>query len=140
MDLILPVDSVIDFLLDNTDEERLLHQFLEILKTIKEFNFAIQVFNRQSEVSILESLRTIDSKEEKTVLPTQQNKEMMKIFICQCVGIIVRKISDLLFYCNDKPRAYFLERFDSPSLAEIVILALLSSKRTWLPKMSSKSC
>lgn len=120
MDLVLPVNSVIDFLLDNIEEERLIHQFLEILKMNKEYNFAIQVFKRQSEVGILESLRTIDSVQEKTVLPSQMNKEMLKIFICQCVGLVVRKISDLLFYCNERPRAYFLERFDSQPLSEIV--------------------
>lgn len=120
MDLMLPINSVIDFLLENTDEERLIHQFLEILKMNKEYNFAIQVFNRQSEITILESLRTIDSVEEKTILPTQQNKELMKLFICECIGIMVRKISDLLFYCTEKPKLFFLERFDSLSLAEIV--------------------
>lgn len=111
---------MIDFLLDNEEEDRLIHQFLEILKTVKEFNFAIEVFKRQSEVSILESLRTLDSIEERTVLPNRNNKEAMRLFICECIGIIVRKVSDLLFYCSEKPKAYFLDKFDSPSLAEIV--------------------
>lgn len=129
---------MIDFLLDNEEEDRLIHQFLEILKAVKEFNFAIQVFNRQSEVSILESLRTLDSIEEKTVLPNQLNKESMRLFICECVGIIVRKISELLFYCSEKPRAYFLDKFDSPSLAEIVGFIELSIERTWHLKTNSR--
>lgn len=138
-DLFLPVNQVIDFLLDNEGEDILIHQFLDILKTIKEFNFAIQVFNRQSELATLENLRTVDSIEEKVVLPNHQNKESMKMFIFQCVGIIVRKISDLLFYCTEKPKLFFLEKFDSPSLVEIVSFLLsTSSKLIWLLKTNLK--
>ena len=119
-DEILPVNPVIDYLLDNIDQERLIKMFISILKTIKEYKFAIEVFKQQSDIEILKSLRTVDRIEAKNIIPSAQNRNDMKLFTCESVGVIVRKISDTLFYCTEKPRAFFFEKFDSECLAEIV--------------------
>lgn len=119
-DEILPVNPVIDFLLDNPDQDKLIKRFIAILRTVKEYNFAIEVFKQQTDIEILKSLRTIDRIEAKNLIPNQNNRNDLKLFTCESIGLIVRKITDTLFYCADKPRAFFFEKFDSMCLAEIV--------------------
>lgn len=116
----MPVDQAIDFLLDNPAEESLTKRFISMLKEKKEYNFAIQVFKQESDARILESVKALDTIDYKNLVPTRENKEELKMFICQSVGVIVRRISELLFYGNEKPVQYFLDRLESPALVEIV--------------------
>lgn len=114
------MDQAIDFLLDNPAEESLTKRFISMLKEKKEYNFAIQVFKQESDARILESVKALDTIDYKNLVPTRENKEELKMFICQSVGVIVRRISELLFYGNEKPVQYFLDRLESPALVEIV--------------------
>lgn len=119
-DDILPVDWIADFLLDNKDEERLIKRFLSILQPIKEYGFIMEAFKGKTDLQQLEHIRAIQTLEPKVVVPNLANKDDIKMFMCECIGLMTRKLSDLMFFSNDKPKSYFLQKFTSKPLLEIV--------------------
>lgn len=119
-DDILPVDWVIDFLLDNKDEDRLIQRFLSILKPIKEYGFIMDAFRSKTDIQQLENIRAVQTLEPKVLVPNQANRDDIKMFICECIGLMTRKLTDMMFYSNDRPKSYFLQKFTSKSLLDIV--------------------
>jgi hypothetical protein len=117
----LPITHIINFLIDNPEEEKLTKKFLDILNSFKDYKFAIQVFKNDSDIQILQNLKSID-RVDTSLEPNEAVKEDVNIFICQSFSIITRKLSNFLFYAGDRPKKFFMERFDSQSLRQIVTL------------------